>query len=301
MASVSDFWTTWIEGGVLEWTSTMCTILFLAANADKVIMAILAAVINDGVRPAAKQSRDDFLRRIGDSKSVPQSVHQGSSTPHFDEISSSSGWQRPLLAVQVPLFNEVAVTRRIIQHACALRWPRDRLIIQILDDSTKRECRDDVDEEVALQQAAGVNVVTVRRANRRGFKAGALNDATKLLPSDTEYVVLFDADFTPTPDFLDATLPYLESDRRLAFVQAKWSFVNGSDSLLNLVQLVNLNYHHNVEQTVRSYFGWFSNFCGKFEWSVHADCECLTMAKFSVLIRFMTMAMYTGSAQVPLA
>jgi len=242
IASPQHFASAMAHAGVLDWATTICTALFLMANADKVMFAMLSAfVVNNQVRPAARKRLNAYLR-----------VEERNHTQH----------ELPIVAIQVPLFNEAEVARRVIQHVCAMSWPKHKLLIQILDDSTKDECRQHVDEEVQIHRAAGINIVVLRREDRRGFKAGALNDGVLQLPAGVKYAAIFDADFMPTSTFLQDTVPFLESDDMLAFVQTKWTYVNGKDSLLSMVQLVNLNFHHYIEQTVRSYFGWFANFCG---------------------------------------
>jgi len=247
VAGPAAFFSHLANSTMLDWLTTGWALLFILANADKVVLAALAAFIVNG---RARLSAEQRLRAY---------INQRNS--NLD--GSNRAYEVPQIAIQVPLFNETSVARRAIQHACAMVWPAHKLIIQILDDSTKQECRTHVDEEVALHQSRGINVSVLRREDRRGFKAGALNDGMKQLPKDTKYVVIFDADFMPESSFLHETIGYLQADDLLAFVQTKWTYVNSDESLLSLVQLVNLNFHHYIEQTVRSYFGWFANFCGK--------------------------------------
>lgn len=164
----------------------------------------------------------------------------------------------PQVLVQIPLYNERFVASRIIRTVCALQWPRDRLEIQVLDDSTD-ETKTVVDQEVALQQAQGLNIHVIRREGRTGFKAGALAYGMKL--SDAEFIAIFDADFVPPEDFLMRTLPYFQ-DEGIGFVQARWGFLNENESWFTRVQAVLLAAHFGVEQFLRYHRGLFMNFNG---------------------------------------
>jgi cellulose synthase/poly-beta-1,6-N-acetylglucosamine synthase-like glycosyltransferase len=165
----------------------------------------------------------------------------------------------PTVAVQLPLFNEREVVERIITSAVNLNYPRHRLIIQVLDDST-----DDTTERaadcVARYQAEGHPISLRHREHRRGFKAGALQDA--LEATDTEYVAIFDADFVPEPNFLLRTVPHLVSDRSLGAVQARWGHINDSFSPLTGAQAVALDKHFAIEQYVRFQADYFPKFNG---------------------------------------
>jgi len=167
----------------------------------------------------------------------------------------------PFVVVQLPMYNEANVARRVISLSCQLDWPRDKLLIQVLDDSTSAAVRAAVDDEVAIQQQHGAPVELRRRENRRGFKAGALNDSFEFVQK-YKYIAVLDADFVPSPSFLMDTIPHLEDNPNMAFVQARWSYLNADESILTKVQDINLEFHHWVEQKVRSDFGFFFNFCG---------------------------------------
>nr|XP_017257635.1 PREDICTED: mannan synthase 1-like [Daucus carota subsp. sativus] len=113
-------------------------------------------------------------------------------------------------------------------------------------------------------QDQGVNLMYENRANRNGYKAGALREGLqKQYASDCEYVVIFDADFQPEPNFLMKTVPYLVGNNKLGMVQARWKFVNADECLMTRLQEMSLNYHFSVEQEVGSTTCQFFGFNGK--------------------------------------
>ncbi|HEY7202441.1 MAG TPA: glycosyltransferase, partial [Candidatus Dormibacteraeota bacterium] len=175
--------------------------------------------------------------------------------------SGGEGWgggPLPTVLVQLPIYNERYVAERIVDAVCRLDWPRDRLEVQVLDDSD-----DDTPEIVAAAverwRAAGVAVAHVRRTSRSGYKAGAL--AHGLTLSEAEFVAVFDADFVPAPDFLRRMVPSL-ADPRTAFVQARWGHLNDDFSLFTYLQSLMTDFHFLVEQVVRPHRGYFTNFAG---------------------------------------
>jgi cellulose synthase/poly-beta-1,6-N-acetylglucosamine synthase-like glycosyltransferase len=164
----------------------------------------------------------------------------------------------PRVAVQLPVYNERYVAERAIDAACRLDWPRDRLQVQVLDDSD-----DDTPEIVARAsgrwRARGVDVRHLRRGSRAGYKAGAL--AYGLERTDAELLALFDADFVPSPDFLQRMVPSFR-DPRVGFVQARWGHLNEGHSLFTRLQALMVDFHFLVEQAVRPALGCMSNFTG---------------------------------------
>ncbi len=164
----------------------------------------------------------------------------------------------PMVTVQLPLYNEVYVAPRLIAAVCALDYPRDRLEIQVLDDSTD-ETAEAVAQVVAAARARGIDIVHLRRADRTGFKAGAL--AAGLAVARGSLVAIFDADFVPDPDFLRRSVPWF-ADPGLALVQGRWSHINRSYSLLTHVQAILLDGHFLVEHAARHRSGCFFNFNG---------------------------------------
>ena len=164
----------------------------------------------------------------------------------------------PLVTVQLPLYNERYVAERLLDAAAALDYPADRLEIQVLDDST-----DDtvaiVAETAERLRARGVHVVHIRRAERTGFKAGAL--AVGLAAAHGEFVAIFDADFVPPSDFLRRTIPHF-ADERVAVVQARWGHLNRDFSFLTVAQSLGIDGHFGVEQAARSRSRLLLNFNG---------------------------------------
>jgi cellulose synthase/poly-beta-1,6-N-acetylglucosamine synthase-like glycosyltransferase len=164
----------------------------------------------------------------------------------------------PAVTIQLPLYNEYYVARRVIEAAAAIRYPKHLLRIQVLDDSvddTRIVAREATDDLVAR----GFNVEYRHRENREGFKAGALKEG--LDESPDELVAIFDADFIPPPDFLEKTVPHF-GDPRVGMVQTRWGYLNRNYSLLTRVQSLLLDGHFILEHTARHLSGRFFNFNG---------------------------------------
>ncbi len=164
----------------------------------------------------------------------------------------------PHVCVQVPIYNERYVATRAIAAVCSLDWPRDRLEVQVLDDSD-----DATTEEVALTverwRARGLNVSHIRRGARSGFKAGAL--AYGFAATQAPFLAIFDADFVPPPDFLRRVMAgFTEPD--VGWVQARWGHLNETYSLLTRLQALMIDFHFLVEQAVRPALGYPTNFTG---------------------------------------
>ncbi len=165
----------------------------------------------------------------------------------------------PVVTVQLPLYNEAEVARRLIDACVDLEYPRDRLEIQVLDDSTD-ETTERVARRVAYWQDRGVDITHVHRDDRTGYKAGALANGLRLARG--ELVAIFDADFVPDADFLRRMVPHFFEDEDLGMVQARWGHLNRDDSLLTKVQAFGLDAHFAIEQRVRGLAGCFVNFNG---------------------------------------
>lgn len=165
----------------------------------------------------------------------------------------------PLVTVQIPLFNERHVSRRIIDAVARLDWPRDRLQIQVLDDSTD-DTRQIVADHVQLWRARGVDISLVHRPTREGFKAGAL--ACGMPEARGEFIAIFDADFIPPSHFLRSTVPALMQEPRAAFIQTRWDHLNREESWLTRIQSILLDGHFAIEQFARCYGGFAFNFNG---------------------------------------
>jgi cellulose synthase/poly-beta-1,6-N-acetylglucosamine synthase-like glycosyltransferase len=164
----------------------------------------------------------------------------------------------PWVTVQLPLYNELYVAERLIEAVCRLDYPRDRLEVQVLDDSTD-ETREVVAAAVERARARGLEVRHLHRAERAGYKAGAL--AAGLARAKGELVAVFDADFVPGPDFLRRTVPWF-ADPGLGMVQARWDHLNRRSSLLTRIQALLLDGHFRIEHAARNRGGCFFNFNG---------------------------------------
>lgn len=164
----------------------------------------------------------------------------------------------PFVTVQLPLYNEPAVAARLIDAVAALDWPADRLEIQVLDDSTD-ETSQICAERVAAAAAAGLSIHHLRRADRSGYKAGALDAGRRVARG--EYIAVLDSDFLAPPSFLRDTVPHF-ADPRVAMVQARWEHLNRTQSLLTRVQALLLDGHFAIEQRARAHREHIFNFNG---------------------------------------
>jgi len=164
----------------------------------------------------------------------------------------------PRVTVQLPIYNEMYVADRLIDAVCALDYPRDLLEIQVLDDSTD-ETTIVAERAVRRHAAAGINIGCLHRTDRTGFKAGALEAG--LAVAAGEYVAIFDADFTPSSDFLRRTVPFF-TDPGIGMVQARWGHINQDYSLLTKIQAILLDGHFVLEHGGRNRSGLFFNFNG---------------------------------------
>lgn len=192
-------------------------------------------------------------RRHGDGGADAAGL--GAARPEMPE--DCSLW--PAVTVQVPLYNEQLVATRILDACSELDWPRDRLQIQILDDS------DDATSGIVAEWAArcgaskGLDIQHVRRRDRAGYKAGAL--AHGMSTATGVFMAILDADFVPRADFLTRLMPLFE-DARTGLVQARWGHLNEEETLLTRVQAFGLDAHFNIEQRTRQTLGCFINFNG---------------------------------------
>uniref|UniRef100_A0A804PXI4 glucomannan 4-beta-mannosyltransferase n=1 Tax=Zea mays TaxID=4577 RepID=A0A804PXI4_MAIZE len=174
-----------------------------------------------------------------------------------EEAGCSVGY--PMVLVQIPMYNEREVYKLSIEAACGMWWPSDRVIVQVLDDSTDPTVKDLVELECKFWANNGKNVKYEVRNNRTGYKAGALKQGMLYeYVQQCDFVAVFDADFQPEPDFLVRTVPYLVHNPRIALVQARWEFVNPKEFLMTRIQKMTLDYHFKVEQEAgSSTFGFF--------------------------------------------
>lgn len=164
----------------------------------------------------------------------------------------------PVVTIQLPLYNEMYVVDRLVDSVCAIDYPREKLEIQILDDSTD-ETRS-IAEAAALGHAAdGIDIKYIHRTDRSGYKAGALEAGMQVARGT--FIAIFDADFVPKRDFLMATVHHF-TDPKVALVQTRWGHVNEDYSLLTKIQAILLDAHFVLEHGSRNRGGCFFNFNG---------------------------------------
>ena len=176
-----------------------------------------------------------------------------------DRHPAPAGMDRlPKVTVQLPIYNEMYVADRLIDAVCQLQYPRELLEIQVLDDSTD-ETQNVAERAMMRNAAAGIDITYIHRTDRTGYKAGALDAAMHVAKGD--FIAIFDADFMPSPDFLEKTVPYFGDDR-IAMVQARWGHINQDYSLLTKIQSIMLDGHFVLEHGGRNRAGLFFNFNG---------------------------------------
>jgi cellulose synthase/poly-beta-1,6-N-acetylglucosamine synthase-like glycosyltransferase len=169
--------------------------------------------------------------------------------------------KRPAVAIHLPIYDEKYVLSRLVA-ACTqmvLAYGIEIVRIMILDDSDDDTVQE-VDRLVWEYQQKGFRIEVLRRSNRNGYKAGALQAA--LAETKEDYIAIFDADFIPPEDFLLRSMPYFAGDEHLAIVQGRWSFVNKESSLLTRAISHIIDVHFLIEQTGRYAAGIFQNFNG---------------------------------------
>jgi cellulose synthase/poly-beta-1,6-N-acetylglucosamine synthase-like glycosyltransferase len=164
----------------------------------------------------------------------------------------------PRVTVQLPIYNEMYVVKRLIESSCGIDYPKELLDIQVLDDSTDetaiiaRECVEKFKEK-------GFDISYLHREKREGFKAGALAEGLK--SAKGAFIAVFDADFLPSKDIIHKTIHYF-SDESVGMVQTRWSYLNRDYSLLTRIQAIMLDGHFVIEHTARNWSGRFFNFNG---------------------------------------
>jgi cellulose synthase/poly-beta-1,6-N-acetylglucosamine synthase-like glycosyltransferase len=198
----------------------------------------------------------------------------------------------PHVTVQLPIYNERYVVGRLIDAAAQLDYPRDRLQIQVIDDSTD-DTTEIAQEIVQKYLVQGINVEMLHRTHRSGFKAGALEAALERATGD--FIAVFDADFQPQPDFLRQTVPHFLGEPQLGMVQTRWGHLNPFESQLTAAQTIALDKHFAMEQTVRhraSLFPKFNGSAGVWRrqclvdaggWEADTVCEDLCLSTRAIL------------------
>ncbi|KAL3573284.1 hypothetical protein D5086_027188 [Populus alba] len=178
-------------------------------------------------------------------------------------------------------FNEhlkfsIVVYQQSIAACCIQDWQKERMLIQVLDDSDELDAQLLIKAEVQKWQQRGVHILYRHRLIHTGYKAGNLKSAMSCdYVKDYEFVAIFDADFQPGPDFLKKTIPHFKGKDDLALVQARWAFVNKDENLLTRLQNINLSFHFEVEQQVNGVFINFFGFNGTAGvWRIKALEDC---------------------------
>ena len=192
-----------------------------------------------------------YLAHLGWLRADKARIDRGNLAPNDPAL--------PVVTTQIAVYNELNVAERVLRAACAMRYPAGKHEIQVLDDSTD-ETVAVIDRVAAELRAKGHEIQILRRINRVGFKAGALDNG--LRQSRGELIAVFDADFVPPEDFLLQVAPFFLGNRKLGFAQARWGHLNRKRSLLTLVQAIGIDGHFLVEQPARSGSGLFLNFNG---------------------------------------
>jgi cellulose synthase/poly-beta-1,6-N-acetylglucosamine synthase-like glycosyltransferase len=164
----------------------------------------------------------------------------------------------PTVTVQLPLYNELHVIGRLLEAVSKLDYPREKLQIQILDDSTDETCGA-CEEGAEKLRAQGFDVEYRHRTDRTGFKAGALEAATPTAKG--EFLLIFDADFVPQPELLQEMIHHF-TDEKVGVVQARWGHLNAKENLLTRLETIMLDGHLVLEQPGRNRAGLFINFNG---------------------------------------
>ena len=164
----------------------------------------------------------------------------------------------PFVTIQLPVYNEMYVMDRLLENIALMDYPKDKLEIQVLDDSTDETVLTTF-EHVQRLKATGLDIEHIQRTDRSGFKAGALKEGLKIAKG--EFIAIFDADFLPQPNWLKLTIPYFK-DEQIGVVQTRWGHINRNYSILTKIQAFALDAHFSLEQVGRNSKGHFINFNG---------------------------------------
>ena len=164
----------------------------------------------------------------------------------------------PFVTIQLPVYNEMYVMERLLDNIALIEYPREKLEIQVLDDSTDETVLTTA-KHVEKLRATGLDIKHICRTDRSGFKAGALKEGLKIAKG--EFIAIFDADFLPKPNWLKQTIPYFK-DEKIGVVQTRWGHINRNYSILTKIQAFALDAHFTLEQVGRNSKGHFINFNG---------------------------------------
>ncbi len=164
----------------------------------------------------------------------------------------------PNVTIQLPIYNEMYVVERLIKSVCGIEYPKEKLEIQVLDDSTDETL--EISEKIVEEyRSKGYDIKRLHRENREGFKAGALKYG--LERASGEFIAIFDADFMPKKEFLLKTIPHFQNPN-VGCVQTRWEHINENYSLMTKALALALDGHFAVEQQIRNKAGFFINFNG---------------------------------------
>ncbi|XP_010552024.1 PREDICTED: probable xyloglucan glycosyltransferase 6 [Tarenaya hassleriana] len=238
----------------LQSLTNVCIVLFLIQSVDRLVLVLGCFWIK--------------LRQI---KPVAAMEYPATAVDEGDRVEDY-----PMVLVQIPMCNEREVYQQSIAAVCILDWPKERMLVQILDDSDELDVQLLIKAEVQKWQQRGVRILYRHRLIRTGYKAGNLKAAMNCeYVKDYEFVAIFDADFQPPPDFLKKTVPHFKGNEDVALVQTRWSFVNKDENLLTRLQNINLSFHFEVEQQVNGVFINFFGFNGTAGvWRIKALEDC---------------------------
>lgn len=164
----------------------------------------------------------------------------------------------PIVTVQLPVYNEFYVIERLIESIVALDYPKDKLQIQLLDDSTD-ESKEKGRDLVNYYANQGFWINHLHRTKNKGYKAGALDEGMQVAKGD--YIAIFDSDFVPDPEFLRKTLSYFD-DPKVGMVQTRWGHLNQDYNMLTKAQSYGIDGHFMIEQVARNGSGLWMNFNG---------------------------------------
>ena len=175
-----------------------------------------------------------------------------------DKFDFSKPDEIPFVTIQLPVYNEMYVMDRLLDNIAKIDYPKDKLEIQVLDDSTD-ETVETTREHIEKLQKTGLDIKHMTRKDRTGFKAGALKEGLKTAKGD--FIAIFDSDFLPEEDWLQRTVPYFKNPN-IGVVQTRWGHINRNYSILTKIQAFALDAHFTLEQVGRNSKGHFINFNG---------------------------------------
>ena len=175
-----------------------------------------------------------------------------------EKFDLSNPKETPFVTIQLPVYNELYVMERLLANIVKLKYPKGKLEIQVLDDSTDESVLS-TKKQIDLLKKSGIDIKHITRANRQGFKAGALKEGLEIAKG--EYIVIFDADFLPNENWLYETIPYFKNSA-IGVVQTRWGHINRNYSTLTKIQAFALDAHFTLEQVGRNSKGHFINFNG---------------------------------------